>query len=80
MRGEAEEEGRVLSSEVLNRPVVYITRERAIIKGSIFVVFLGFLTAVINGRSDHIYRTIVAILGLSIPLVLPKKLLNPLKK
>ncbi|WP_367883967.1 hypothetical protein [Thermococcus sp. JCM 11816] len=61
--------------------MVYITRERAIIKGSIFVVFLGFLTAVINGRSDHIYRTIVAILGLSIPLVLPKKLLNPpLKK
>ncbi|BAD86021.1 hypothetical membrane protein, conserved [Thermococcus kodakarensis KOD1] len=60
--------------------MVYITRERAIIKGSIFVVFLGFLTAVINGRSDHIYRTIVAILGLSIPLVLPKKLLNPPEK
>lgn len=60
--------------------MVDITRERVIIKGSIFVVFLGFLTALINGRSDHIYRTLVAMLGLSIPLILPKKLLNPPEK
>jgi hypothetical protein len=60
--------------------VVDITRERVIIEGSILVVFLGFLTAVINGRSDHVYRTLVAMLGLSIPLVLPKKLPNPPEK
>jgi hypothetical protein len=60
--------------------VINITRERLIIIASIFVVFLGFLTAVINGRSDHIYRTLVAMLGLSIPLVLSKKLPNPPEK
>ncbi|MDK2914929.1 MAG: hypothetical protein PWQ79_1844 [Thermococcaceae archaeon] len=60
--------------------MVDITSESAIIKGSIFVVFLGFLTAVINGRSDHIYRTLVAMLGLSIPLILPKNLPNPPEK
>ncbi|WP_048148592.1 hypothetical protein [Palaeococcus ferrophilus] len=54
--------------------------ERGIILASIFIVFLGFITAIINRREDHIYRTLVAMLGLSIPLILPKKLPNPPKK
>jgi hypothetical protein len=60
--------------------VVNITQERLVITASIFVVFLGFLTALINGRTDHIYRTVVAMLGLSIPLILPKTLPNPPEK
>lgn len=75
-----EEEGRVLSFEVLNRLVVYIIRERVIIKGLIFVVFLGFLMVVINGRSDYIYCIIVVIFGFFILLVFFKKFLNFFEK
>lgn len=51
--------------------------ERGIILTSIFIVLLGFMTAIITRREDHIYRTLAAMLGLSIPLILPKKLPNP---
>ncbi|NJE11007.1 hypothetical protein E3E25_08730 [Thermococcus sp. MAR1] len=44
---------------------------------SIFLIFLGLITAVMNGRTDHIYRTWVAIVGLSIPLILPAKVPDP---
>ncbi|ASJ06235.1 hypothetical protein [Thermococcus pacificus] len=57
--------------------MVDIGRERSIIALSIFVVFLGFMTALFNGREDHVYRTLVAMIGLSIPLILPKKLPEP---
>ncbi|CAD5243157.1 hypothetical protein [Thermococcus camini] len=54
-----------------------IGSERKIIMASIFLVFLGLITAVMNGRTDHIYRTGVAIVGLSIPLILPVKVPDP---
>ncbi|AIU69339.1 hypothetical protein TEU_02705 [Thermococcus eurythermalis] len=57
--------------------MVEIGRERFVLLSSLFVVFLGFLTALLNGRSDHIYRTLVAMLGLSVPLVLPRRLPDP---
>ena len=57
--------------------VVKIERERLVIISSLFLVFLGFLTALLNGRNDHLYRTLVAMVGLSIPLVLPGKLPDP---
>ena len=57
--------------------VVEIGREEWVILSSLFVVFLGFLTALINGRSDHVYRTLVAMLGFSVPLVLPRRLPDP---
>lgn len=57
--------------------MVEIGREEWVILSSLFVVFLGFLTALINGRSDHVYRTLVAMLGLSVPLVLPRRLPDP---
>ncbi|AJC71459.1 hypothetical protein X802_04205 [Thermococcus guaymasensis DSM 11113] len=57
-----------------------IKRERMIMLSSIFVVFLGFLTALRNGRSDHLYRTLMAMAGLSVPLVLPRRLPNPPEK
>ncbi len=47
---------------------------------SLFLVFLGLLTALLNGRSDHIYRTLLAMAGLSVPLVLPRRLPNPPEK
>lgn len=43
-----------------------------IIKFSIFIVFLGLLTALYYRRVDHIYRTSAALLGLSLPLWVPK--------
>lgn len=57
--------------------MVEIGREEWVILSSLFVVFLGFLTALINGRSDHVYRTLVAMLGLSVPLVLQRRLPDP---
>ncbi|ASJ03689.1 hypothetical protein A3L09_01750 [Thermococcus profundus] len=57
-----------------------ISRERLVIIASTLVIFLGFLTAVINGRRDHIYRTLVAMISLSIPLILPRSLPYPPKK
>ena len=57
--------------------MVEIGREEWVILSSLFVVFLGFLTALINGRSDHVYRTLVAMLGFSVPLVLPRRLPDP---
>ncbi|RLF88881.1 hypothetical protein DRN82_05495 [Thermococci archaeon] len=62
-------------------------RGRSIITLSIFIVFIGLLTALYYGRVDHICRCSVALFGLSIPLWLPKvytprgifkKLLTPL--
>ena len=60
--------------------MIGIQREEKIILTSIFVVFLGFVTALRNGRADHIYRTIVAMIGLSIPLVIPRLFPAPPKK
>ncbi|CAB49520.1 hypothetical protein [Pyrococcus abyssi] len=47
-------------------------KDELVIEVSIFIVFLGFLTALYYKRLDHIYRTSVALLGLSIPLWLPR--------
>jgi len=60
--------------------VVEIKNEKLIILSSLFVVFLGFVTSLLNGRSDHLYRTLVAMVGLSIPLTLSGKLSNPPEK
>lgn len=54
-----------------------IGKERKVIMASIFLVFLGLVTAIINDRTDHIYRTAVATVGLSIPLILPAKVPDP---
>nr|WP_148206311.1 hypothetical protein [Thermococcus gammatolerans] len=54
--------------------------ERIVMLSSLFLVFLGLLTALLNGRSDHIYRTLLAMAGLSVPLVLPRRLPNPPEK
>ncbi|WP_258083440.1 hypothetical protein [Thermococcus thermotolerans] len=56
-----------------------IQREEKIILTSIFVVFLGFITALMNGRVDHVYRTTVAMIGLSLPLVIPRAFPDPPK-
>ncbi len=57
--------------------MVKIRREESIMLSSIFVVFLGLLTALINGRSGHICRTLAAMLGLSVLLVLPRRYPHP---
>lgn len=52
-------------------------RERQITYISILTVFTGFITALMYRRVDHIYRTLVALVGLSIPPILHKKALDP---
>ncbi|EHR79630.1 hypothetical protein OCC_08754 [Thermococcus litoralis DSM 5473] len=42
-----------------------------------FIVFLGFITALIYQRVDHIYRTLVALIGLYIPDVVERYFSNP---
>ncbi|AEH24039.1 hypothetical protein [Pyrococcus yayanosii] len=48
------------------------TREETVIKASIFVVLLGLITGIVYGRTDHIYRSTTALIGLSLPLLLPR--------
>ncbi len=55
-------------------------RERIVMLSSLFLVFLGLLTALLNGRSDHVYRTLLAMVDLLVPLVLPRRLPNPPEK
>lgn len=42
-----------------------------------FIVFLGVITALIYQRVDHIYRTLVALIGLYIPDVVDRYFSNP---
>ncbi|AEC51067.1 hypothetical protein PNA2_0148 [Pyrococcus sp. NA2] len=46
-------------------------KHKKVVMLSMFVVFLGLITAIHYGRVDHIYRTSVALFGLSIPFWLP---------
>ncbi|MCD6559706.1 MAG: hypothetical protein J7K57_07560 [Palaeococcus sp.] len=60
--------------------MVIAIRERQITYISILIVFIGFISALMYRRVDHIYRTLVALVGLSIPLILHKKASDPPKK
>ncbi len=56
-----------------------ITRERLVITLCRLVVFVGLLSGLMYMRTDHIYRSSVALIGLFIPDVFQRKL-NPPEK
>ncbi|MDK2982549.1 MAG: hypothetical protein PWP19_27 [Thermococcaceae archaeon] len=62
-----------------NRLVIHIEPKTAL-NISRFIVFLGVITALIYQRVDHIYRTLVALIGLYIPDMAEKYFPNPHSK
>jgi hypothetical protein len=62
-----------------NRLVIHI-EPKTLLNISRFIVFLGLITALIYQRTDHIYRTLVALVGLYIPDMAEKYFPNPHSK
>jgi len=59
--------------------VIRITRERRIINIGRFMVLIGLLSGLMYMRTDHIYRSGVALIGLFVPDIFQRKL-NPPEK
>jgi len=62
-----------------NRLVIHI-EPKTLLNISRFIVFLGLITGLIYQRTDHIYRTFVALVGLYIPDMAEKYFPNPHSK
>lgn len=59
--------------------MIRITRERRIINIGRFMVLIGLLSGLMYMRTDHIYRSGVALIGLFVPDIFQRKL-NPPEK